>query len=117
MKTAVTIAASLMGANIHLAKAGDRINNLTTCAEAAKAFDTGDPAAVREVSIYTLSLFSQFSENVGDDPGIVKMVDKYLVAIVIARCRKFPERRLEYQTRLVFSDWKTKTDFWDERFR
>jgi hypothetical protein len=114
MKSLIVIASSLL-IGLASANAGDKINNLTMCSEAAKAYDTADMAAVREVGDYVMSLFTQFSQNVGDDPGIVKMADNYLVAFVIGRCRKFPNRRLEYQTRLVFSDWKTKPDFWDER--
>lgn len=56
---------------------GEAVDPSTTepHAVAAKAFDTSDLAAVREASIYIGYLFSQFSENVGDDPGIAKMVE------------------------------------------
>jgi hypothetical protein len=44
------------------------------------------------------------------------MADSWLVAIVVHRCRKSPNSRLEWQTRMVFSDWRTKgAAFWDER--
>ena len=115
MKTMIVIAAVLAG--LPSANAGGkRIDNLTLCSVAAEAFDTRDLVAVKEVGDYIANFFSQFSENVGQDPGIAKMAEDRLVAIVIGRCRKFPDRRLEYQTRLVFSDWRTKgADFWDER--
>jgi hypothetical protein len=113
-KTIIVIAAILIG----LASAnagGERIDSRTACSVAAKAFDTKDLVAVKEVGDYIGNLFSRFSENVGQEPGIAKMVEGQLIAIVIDRCRKFPNRSLEYQTRLVFSDWRTKADFWDER--
>jgi hypothetical protein len=114
MRTIIVTAPILIG----LASAsagGERIDNRTTCSVAAKAFDTGDLVAVKEVGDYIGNLFLQFSENVGQDPALAKMVEGKLVAIVIGRCRKFSNRSLEYQTRLVFSDWRTKADFWDER--
>jgi hypothetical protein len=69
---------------------------------AAKAFDTKNLAAVKEVGDYIMDLFSQFSENVGQDPGVAKMADSWLVAIVIHRCRKSPNSRLEWQTMVLF---------------
>jgi len=113
--TTIIVAAILIG--LANANAEEKIDNKTNCSIAAKAFDTRDLAAIRVVGDYIANLFSQFSENVGI-PGVSKMgVENHLVAIVISRCRKFPNRSLEYQTRLVFSDWRTKPDFWDSELR
>jgi hypothetical protein len=84
------------------------------CYTAAEAFERKDLAAVREIGDYIVTLLAQLLVNRDLPADTVKPVDDKIVAIVISRCRKSPNVRLEIQTRLVGADWRDKPGFWDE---